>query len=224
MSSLTSPRSVLIAGYSAGFGAALARHFEAAGYTVIKASRSGDGEQLDLTDETAVHQWFSCLDRDYPPLAGVIHNVMAFLREPLLSTTAAQLESVWRASVMSAFLLTREAVPRLESQGGGTLIYSGASGSRRAGPGFAAFSSAKFALRGFAQAVAREHGARGIHAVSVIIDGLIASDKTAARFPGSDPQRMINPDDLAAQYLELFRQPASVWTQELDIRPMGGSF
>ncbi|GGP27464.1 glucose 1-dehydrogenase [Silvimonas amylolytica] len=215
---------MLIAGYSAGLGAALARQFTNAGYSVVGASRSGEGEHVDLTDEGAVGALFACLDQHYPPLAGVIHNSMLFLREPLMSTSAAQLESVWRAMVMTAFLVTREAIPRLQQLGGGTLIYTGASGSRRAGVDFAAFSSAKFALRGFAQAVAREHGAQGIHAVSVIVDGLIESDKTAQRFAASHLQRMINPDELAVQYLQLFHQPASTWTQELDIRPMGGRF
>ncbi|MGQ5522354.1 SDR family NAD(P)-dependent oxidoreductase [Chitinimonas sp. PSY-7] len=219
-------RTLLIAGYGAGFGAALRDRFEDAGYTVIGVARTSGGAQLqaDLTKKEAVHALFNTLDQHHPPLAGVIHNAMAFLREPFISTSEDQMESVWRSMVMTAFHVTQQAVPRLVAQGGGSLIFSGASGSLRAGPKFAAFSSAKFALRGLSQAVAREHADQGIHVAHVVIDGLIRTEKTAKRFPAGDPARMIEPADLADQYFNIFHQPRSAWTQELDIRPQMGSF
>lgn len=216
---------VLIAGYADGFGTALRARFSAAGYEVLGVSRQGaQGLQCDLSDPEASATLFSQLDREYTPLAGVIHNAMQFLHEPLLSTSAQQMEDVWRSMVMTAFNTAQQALPRLLAQGGGSLIFTGASGSLRAGPGFAAFSSAKFALRGLSQAIAREHGAQGVHVAHVVIDGLIRSAKTTQRFPGSSAAQLIEPAELAEQYLQLFHQAPSVWTQELDIRPRGGSF
>ena len=144
---------------------------------------------------------------------------MQFLRLPLMDTSAEQMESVWRSMVMTAFVVTQNAIPRLLAQGGGSLIYSGASGSLRAGPGFAAFSSAKFTLRGLAQATHREHAADGIHVSHVVIDGLIRSEKTVERFARADQAEMIDPVHMAEQYFQLFHQPSDSWTQELDIHP-----
>jgi len=211
---------VLIAGYSEGLGSALAEKFKSSGYDVVTMARHYPAQELvDLTDAQATAEVFARLDQHHSPIVGVVHNAMQFLRQPFLETTPEALESVWRSMVLTAFNITQQALPRMIAHGGGTLVYSGASGSVRAGPGFAAFSSAKFALRGLVQAISREHDKHGIHAVHVVIDGLIHSQKTAQRFGIDQAEGMIQPDELAEQYVALFKQPRSVWTQELDIRP-----
>ena len=62
--------------------------------------------------------------------------------------------------------------------GTGTIILTGATASVRGGAKFAAFASAKFALRGLAQALAREFGPKGIHVAHVVLDGLIEEAQT----------------------------------------------
>jgi NAD(P)-dependent dehydrogenase (short-subunit alcohol dehydrogenase family) len=217
-------KTVLIAGSSDGLGQALQTRFSAGGYHVVSISRNGKGHaHVDLSDARATAEWFSRLD-PRQPLAGVIHNAMQFHKEAFLETTPETFEDVWRASVLTAVNVAQQAIPRLRAQGGGCLIFSGASGSLRTGPNFSAFSSAKFALRGLAQGLAREHSADGIHVVHTVIDGLIWSDKTQQRFTSAQEQRSMAPADLAEVYWQLFHQPRSSWTQELDLRPQGGSF
>jgi NAD(P)-dependent dehydrogenase (short-subunit alcohol dehydrogenase family) len=192
---------------------------------VIGVSRLGTGSRrVDLVDAAATAELFADLDRSVEPLAGVIHNAMQFHRQDFLSTRPEDFEAVWRSMAMTAFNVAQQAIPRLRTRGGGTLIFSGASGSLRAGSSFSAFSSAKFALRGLVQALAREHGAEGVHVVHAVIDGLIGSDKTRVRFSAAEQHRSIAADDLAEVYLQLMQQPRSAWTHELDIRPPGGSF
>lgn len=213
---------VVIAGHAAGLGEALRERFEAGGYTVVSVARHGHALwATDLRDPQATAQLFSRLDGQAPPLAGVLHNAMQFHRQPFLQTSAQTLQEVWQSMVLTAFNVGQQAIPRLAARGGGCLVFSGASGSLRAGPQFSAFSSAKFALRGLAQALAREHSAEGVHIAHVVIDGLIRSERTTERFAPGATAALIEPQDLAEQYWQLFHQPRSVWTHELDIRPMG---
>ncbi len=214
--------SLLIAGHASGLGDALQARFEVGDYQVISVSRQGDPRwATDLRDPAATARLFERLDREAAPLAGVVHNAMQFHRQPFLQTSAQTLQDVWQSMVLTAFNVSQQAITRLQAQGGGSLIFSGASGSLRAGPQFSAFSSAKFALRGLTQALVREHSHDGIHVAHVVIDGLIRSQRTVERFAQADATQMIEPVDLAEQYWQLFHQPRSGWTHELDIRPMG---
>lgn len=221
---MSSLGTLLIAGHAAGFGDALESRFKAGGYAVVSVARSaGTCWATDLRDPQATERLFDALDRDAPPLAGVVHNAMQFHRAPFLQTSAQTLQDVWQSMVLTAFNVSRQAIPRMQAARRGCLIFSGASGSLRAGPEFSAFSSAKFALRGLSQALAREHAADGIHVAHVVIDGLIRSQRTAQRFEGADTAHMLEPADLAEQYWQIFRQPPGAWTQELDVRPMPGA-
>ncbi|MDF0604934.1 SDR family NAD(P)-dependent oxidoreductase [Neisseriaceae bacterium TC5R-5] len=209
---------IVLAGSGAGFGEALQQRFKEGGYHVVAASRQGAGHQhVDLSDPVATQNFFTELDQQ-GQLAGVIHNAMQFHRQPFLESDADTFQAVWRSMVLTAFNVAQQAIPRLRAQGSGTLIFSGASGSLRAGPEFSAFSSAKFALRGLVQALEREHSADGIHIVHTIIDGLIWSEKTQQRFSGAQEPKAMAPQDLAEVYWQLFQQARSTWTHELDIR------
>lgn len=213
-------KTVLIAGSSDGLGQALQKRFSAGGYHVVPVSRHGAGHvHADLSDARATAALFENLDPS-KPLAGVIHNAMQFHRQPFLDTTPEVFEQVWRSMTLTAVNLAQQAIPRLRAQGGGCLIFSGASGSVRAGPLFSAFSSAKFALRGLAQSLAREHTSDGIHVAHTILDGLIWSDKTQQRFEGAQKASSMAATDLAEVYWQVFHQAPSAWTHELDLRPM----
>ncbi|MEI7784441.1 MAG: SDR family NAD(P)-dependent oxidoreductase [Betaproteobacteria bacterium] len=219
---MTTPGTLLIAGHAAGLGDALQSRFEAGGYHVISVSRGGDARwATDLRDAQATARLFERIAGQAPPLAGVVHNAMQFHRQPFLQTSAQTLQEVWQSMVLTAFNVSQQAIPALQARGGGSLIFSGASGSVRAGPQFSAFSSAKFALRGLTQALTREHSQDGIHVAHVVIDGLIRSERTEQRFAPGVGAALIEPTDLAEQYWQLFHQPRSSWSHELDVRPMG---
>jgi NAD(P)-dependent dehydrogenase (short-subunit alcohol dehydrogenase family) len=115
-------------------------------------------------------------------------------------------------------------VPR----GQGTILFTGATASVRGSAQFAAFAAAKGGLRQVAQSMARELGSKGIHVASVIIDGMIDSQRVRERFPERVAQLpedgMLKPADIAEFYYQLHRQPRSAWTFEADLRPYAEKF
>jgi hypothetical protein len=65
--------------------------------------------------------------------------------------------------------------------------------------------------------MARELAPLGIHVAHFIIDGAI-------RNPGrtelpENPDSLLDPDAIAANYLHVLRQPRSAWTWEMELRP-----
>jgi NAD(P)-dependent dehydrogenase (short-subunit alcohol dehydrogenase family) len=112
----------------------------------------------------------------------------------------------------------------MQEQQAGTLILTGATASTRGSAGFGPFSSAKFALRGLAQSLAREFQPQGLHIIHPILDGIIWSALSQQRFPSIKPENCLQPDDLANIYWDLAHQAPSAWTHEIDIRPQSESF
>ena len=123
---------------------------------------------------------------------------------------------------MGGFLYGREAVKHMKRDGGGTILFTGASASLRGKPNFGAFNSAKGALRLLAHALAKEVGPEGIHVGHVVIDGAIAGDKIRTRFPeyaaklGEDG--LIDIQAIVDGYEYLYKQPRRGWSFEVDMR------
>ncbi len=231
------PPVVVIAGIAEGLGAHIARTFAMAGHDVVGLSRSdratpeiaaavaqGGGIYshiaCDLTDPAqvaaAVHPY---ADR----IAVLVHNAQILLIKPATETTLDEFVGLWRVICFGAMVVAQSVLPGMMARRSGAIIFSGATAGMRAGANFAAFGSAKFALRGLAQSLARECGPKGVHVAHVVIDGLIEAPQTDARFGPARGARL-DPEAVAKTYLELARQHPSAWTHEMDLRPSGERF
>lgn len=231
----SSPKSAVIAGVGPALGSSLCHAVAKDGYMVAGLSRhceplSPPVEALnnaldrfvplsaDVTNKDQVKAAFAFIERELPPLRLAVYNVAKFHSGPFAKTDEHALEACWRAGAYGALVFAQAALPLMLKAGGGCMIFTGATASIRGGNGFAAFASAKFALRGLVQSLAREYGPQGIHVVHTLIDGKIARSASSVMAQKSD-DNSINPDDLASLYIDLTHQPRSAWTQELDVRP-----
>ena len=71
--------------------------------------------------------------------------------------------------------------------------------------------------------MARELGPKGVHVAHVVVDGAIDGAFIRANAGDVDAllerDAILRPEDIAANYVWLHRQPRSAWTHELDLRP-----
>jgi NAD(P)-dependent dehydrogenase (short-subunit alcohol dehydrogenase family) len=220
---------VIVAGAGPGLGHALLRRFTDGGYDAVGFARTptkgGPFEihQVDLADRQQVKAALAASIIDYGPPKIVIHNPAQLVIAPLIETTQDDFENCWRAMVLSAFNLAHAVMQPMVANGGGVFIVSGATASLRGGARFAAFASAKFALRGLTQSMAREYQPLGVHVAHVILDGIVDSDQSRA-LHSLDHSRMMPPGDIAEVYWQLAHQPRSTWTHEIDLRPQSEGF
>jgi len=218
----------IVAGAGSGLGHALLRCFEDHGMKAVGLSRSGsvsglDVRACDLSDSQAVADIVTALVSEHGVPKIVVHNAAHLVIAPFLETSPEAFEACWRNMVFSASSLAQCTLQPMVQAGGGTFIVSGATASLRGGSRFAAFASAKFALRGLTQSLAREFQSAGVHIVHTVLDGIIDSERSRS-LHSLDPSRMMKPDELAEAYWQLAQQPASVWTHELDLRPRSEQF
>jgi NAD(P)-dependent dehydrogenase (short-subunit alcohol dehydrogenase family) len=228
---------LLVTGMAEGLGAEIAAAFARAGHDVVGLARSDRAAEdvqamveqaggayahlaCDMTrvDETArvLQSIADCVDV-------LVHNAHALLIKPFAETTPVEFEHIWRVACLGAMIAAQAVVPHMAARGRGTVILTGATAAIRGGANFSAFASAKFALRGLAQSLAREFGPKGVHVAHVVLDGLIDEGQTEQRFGASASGRM-SPQAIARTYLDLARQEPSAWSHEVDMRPFSERF
>lgn len=215
---------LILAGYGPGFGQALVERFQQGGYHVTTLARSQGDIHVDLTCPQQTQQAIDQAITHYGTPSVVIHNVATLIRGPFLELEIDDFEQAWRTIVLSAINVSQAVLPSMLANASGSILLSGATASTRGSARFAPFASAKFALRGLAQSLAREYQSKGIHIVHPILDGIIWSELSVSRFPTLQQENCLQCDDLAERYWELAHQPSSTWTHELDIRPQTESF
>lgn len=226
-------RAVII-GAGSGLSASLARSLAAAGYDITLAARNTDkltqlsaetGAKLvamDATDAAAVAALF-----EEPPRVA-IYNPSARVRGPVAELAPADVARALEVTAFGAFLMGQAAARAMldapEIQGRrGTILFTGASAGVKGFPGSAPFAMGKFAQRGLAQSMARELHPKGIHVAWINIDGGISNPARPERTDdGTD--RMLDPDAIAREYLQLINQHRSTWSDELTLRPWVESF
>ncbi len=238
---MPSSRTAVVAGVGPGLGAALARKFGKEGCRVGLLARSTafigklaaqlekSGVQAlavacDLAEPEQVSGAFKRVRERLGPVDILINHASAGgpFGRGLLETPLADFERAWRVSALGALQCCREAVPDMLRRGGGSILFTGATSSVRGAA--LAFSSAKFAARGLAQALARELWPRNIHVAHIIIDGIIDTRAVRERCSPRPEEPLLNPDAIADTYWALVQQDKSAWSLEVDVRPCTEKF
>src|SRR3989449_8913827 len=79
----------------------------------------------------------------------------------------------------------------------------------------------KFALRGLAQSMARELAPKGIHVAHFVIDGGIRQAPEDPRANEGGEDGMLLADEIAKNYLHVYRQHRTAWSRHGLLRPWG---
>ena len=228
---MTRRRHALIAGGGGVLGQAIARELASAGCAVSSLRRSMDVADTpdvhtlacDLPDPSALRTAIDRAVSDRGPVEVLVCNAAHLAIAPISELSAEDFDTSLSVGVGVAFHAVQAVLAPMLARGSGTILFSGATASLRGSARFAALAAAKFALRGFAQALARELQPQGIHVAHVVLDGLLLGSHSVRRFGGAN-SRAIDPAEAARAYRWLAEQNPSAWTQELDLRPHGERF
>jgi len=239
-------RNATVAVIGAGdyIGAEIAKKFASEGFTVFAGRRDGAkleplvreiesaggsivARALDARKEEEVSAFLSDADQ-HAPLEVTVFNVGANVNFPILETTDRVFRKVWEMACWAGFVAGRESARLMLPRGKGNIFFTGATASLRGGSGFAAFASAKFGLRAVAQSMARELGPKNIHVAHLIIDAGVDTawvrqrrEQVGGKEALDNPDLLMPPASVAGAYWQLYQQPRSAWTFEMEIRPFG---
>ena len=230
-------QTAVIAGVGPGLGESLARKFAREGCQVALFARSteyikelaaelpepgaGLAVTTDLTDVDRIRDAFTTVRDEFGSVDILVNHASAASWTGLLDTDVKEFERAWAVNGRGAFVCSQEAVSDMVEEGGGTVIFTGATSAVRSRGGAIGFTAAKFAARGMAMDIAQEYGPDGVHAAHVVIDGQIDGPRTRERATDRADETFLDPDRMAETYWHLVEQD-DIGTQPFEVHITNG--
>jgi NAD(P)-dependent dehydrogenase (short-subunit alcohol dehydrogenase family) len=231
---LTDRKVAVVAGVGPGNGSALAKRFADAGHAIAMLARTRDsldplekdiagarGFECDVGSAESVTRAFSRIKAELGPVDALLYNAGSGVFADVESITAEQFEQSWRVNAYGAFLCARQVIPDMKARKSGSIVFIGATASRRGGPRTAAFAPAKAAQRSLAESMARALWPAGIHVALIIVDGVVDLPRTRKMMPDKPDSFFVKPAGVAETAYRLTCQDPSAWSFEVEARPFG---
>ena len=238
MSRLPSPpkeRVALITGASRGIGRAVALCLAHAGATLIVAARTepelatvaemirtSGVEALaiptDVTDDRQLEALITTTLSRFGHLDILVNNAGGGPpRTPIVKAPIRDWEWTVRLNLWSPMVLTKLVLPSMIARRSGTIVNICSAAGLTGKPGEAAYTAAKFGLRGFSQSLFEEVREYGIK-VSTICPGYV---DTALIPPNRrvDRSKMLSPEDVAQAVYEVTVSSARCCPLEIVLQP-----
>jgi NAD(P)-dependent dehydrogenase (short-subunit alcohol dehydrogenase family) len=236
-----SAKRALVTGGGSGIGRALAHALLDAGARVCIAGRRADA----LAETLALHPRGAdlgvCCVADLatePGVAGVaqaaldafggldilIHNAAFYARGRVETQSAALLDAHMALNVRAPYALTQALLPALEaSQGEIAFINSTVVHNPQPAPELAQYAASKLALRAVADTLRGAVNPLGIRVLSIYVGRtatLMQASVAEALGAPYQPERLLQPADVARAVLNAFGMPRTAEITDLTIRPM----
>jgi NAD(P)-dependent dehydrogenase (short-subunit alcohol dehydrogenase family) len=223
-----------VVGVGPGNGAAFAKRFAAEGYAVALLARRNEFTQklssslpgscayaCDVADQGSVEKTFAAIRGELGEVDVLIYNAGSGVWGTVEEISPADFETSWRINALGALLTAKQVVPAMKKAKRGSIVFIGATASRRGNVKTAAFAPAKAAQRSLAESMARHLWPAGIHVALIVVDGVVDLESTRRRMPDKPDGFFIKPDDVADTAVWLTRQRPSAWSFEVEARPCG---
>jgi len=228
----------LVTGGGTGIGAAIAKRFAAEGARVAICGRrakllervvgeiraaggSAEGTPLDLSDEASARGFVASAAERHGRIDVLVNNAMQLVVKPLAQMSTEEWRKSLAVALDAVFFTTSEALPRMLSQGGGSIVNVSSLAAHFSDAGLGGYSAAKAGLESLSRAAALEGAARNVR-VNVLALGMHASEAGEEAYRDPSARRAMErrialgrfgrPEEAAAAALFLASDEASFIT------------
>lgn len=239
-------RIVLITGTTAGFGAAAARRFVAAGWRVIGTGRRADrlaalcqelGEDrffpatCDIRDEAAIDAALAGLPAEFAGIDCLINNAgLALGTAPAQKASLAEWRTMIDTNVTGLVTITHRLLPRLIERRGAIINLSSIAATYPY-PGGNVYGATKAFVRQFSLNLRSDLHGTGVRVCSVE-PGMAESEFTLVRTHGNRESydqlyrgaKAMQPDDIADTLLWIAQLPPHMNINSIELMPVSQSF
>jgi NAD(P)-dependent dehydrogenase (short-subunit alcohol dehydrogenase family) len=162
---------------------------ERTAHSITSAGGQAEAFEADVRDSTRIRAMVDHCIAAHGRVDVLHHNVGVEEFGELTEVTEESWDRVHAINLKGAMLTSREVVPHMVRQGGGSIIHISSIASRKWSPmQFLSYSTSKAALNHMTRVVARQYAAQQVRC-NVILPGLIDTPHAAALFATADEAR-----------------------------------
>lgn len=178
---------VLVTGASSGIGKAIAQYFAQQGWNVAATMRNPDKEQelnklaniklyaLDVTKTETIQAALEAVKKDFGSIDALVNNAGYGADGVFEAMSDDVIERQFDTNVFGLMRVTREVIPYMRAQKGGTIIQIASMGGRLAFPLYSIYHGTKWAVEGFSEALMYELAPLGIR-IKIVEPGAIKTE------------------------------------------------
>jgi 3-oxoacyl-[acyl-carrier protein] reductase len=235
-SAMPSPKTALITGATHGIGRATAFAFGRAGYRVGICSRT-EAKVRQVVEELrkgGIEAAGAAADVGQPEQAAraaeqvigqlgeidvLVNNAGVLIAKPFEELSLDDWDTIMNTNVRSLYLMTRAVLPAMRRRREGSIVNVASLAGRNGFAGGTAYAASKHAVLGFSRSLKLETRKDNIRVIAICPGSVATSMLQEQPMLKSDPQRILQPDDVAATILHAVGLPVRAMVSELDIRP-----
>jgi len=221
----------IVAGGTRGIGRAISESLLRDGASVAICGRTAEAVQLavsemsnlgrvvghptDVSDPDAVTKFFQFVDDTLGGVDVLVNNAGIGVFRPVAEMERSEWRRVLGVNLDGVYYCCVEALQRMKSRGGGSIINISSLAARNPFAGGSAYNASKFGLNGFSEAMMLDHRNDGIRVTS-IMPGSVDTDFSPRTARAS---WKIAPADIADVVMAVLRMPARTTVSRVEIRP-----
>jgi NADP-dependent 3-hydroxy acid dehydrogenase YdfG len=170
----------------------------------------------DVGEATAVEQVFPQILAWAGRVEVLVNNAGVGIFSPVHKLSVADWDLQLDTNLRGVFLCSRAVAPRMIEQRSGHIINISSLAGKNAFAGGAAYCASKWGLQGLSYCMAEDLRAYNIR-VSVLCPGTVETEFSP--HSGKDPQKMLQPEDVARVVGWLLEQSPQSFVSEISLRP-----
>jgi len=177
------------------------------------------GAAADVSDPSQVSLALKRIVGALGEVGVLVNNAGVLIARPLEELTLADWDATMATNLRGLFVVTQAVLPAMRRRREGTVVNVASLAGRNGFVGGTAYAASKHGVLGFSRSLMLEVRKEGIRVVTICpgsVDTGMLRDQPLLK---SDPQRILQPEDVAAAILHAVQLPDRALVSELDLRP-----
>jgi 3-oxoacyl-[acyl-carrier protein] reductase len=230
------PTTALVTGATHGIGRATALALGRAGYRVGVCARTAAkvaalveelrgegieaaGRAADVAEPGDVTAVVEHVAATLGEIGALVNNAGVLIARPIEELTLEDWDATMATNLRGLFLMTRAVLPPMRARRRGDIVNVASLAARNGFPGGAAYTASKHAVLGFGRSLMLELRKEGIRVITICPGSVATGMLRDQPMLKSDPERILQPEDVAEAILHSLRLPDRALVSEVDLRP-----